>query len=820
MLLLLGLYLTSLHSYLLFHSLAEIFSIAVAFCIFMLAWSARRFLVDTYFLFIGIAYLFIGGLDLIHTLSYSGMGVFPESNTNLPTQLWIGARYMEGLSFMVAPFFINRRWKTGFVFFGYGLATFLLVASIFYWPGFPTCFIEGMGLTPFKKVSEYIICLLLLGATAVMYKRRNEFDRGVLRLLVASIVLTVASELAFTFYVHAYGLSNLIGHYFKIGSFYLIYKAVIDTGLAKPYDLLFRDLKKNEEELKWELTLNAALAELYEPLVSPSSAIEEIAHIVLEKAKDLTGSEHGYVSSIDPRSGDNVSHTLTEMLKDRCGISEEQRKIVFPRDADGLYPTLWGHALNTKEAFFTNSPRAHQASTGLPDGHVPITRLLSVPVLLGNEVVGQIALANKPIEYDEKDLQAVGRVASHYALAIQRIRAEQEIRESRDELEIRVRERTAELAQVVEELRREIEERKRVERALKESERKYSTLVEESLTGVYIEQDGKIEFANERFAAIYGYPREEIIGIENWSLVHPEDRGMVREIRERRLRGKEAPLEYEARGLTRDGKPIWVVRRNKLIQYRDRPAILGNVVDVTGRKEIEGALQKSERELRFLSSQLLSAEERERKRIARELHDGIGQLLGAVKFSLENTLNEIQGKKGKWALESLKGPILLIQKAIEEVRRIVMDLRPSTLDDLGIVPTINWFCREFQNIYSGIAVQKEIDVQEKDVPEEVKTAIFRVLQEAFNNLAKHSQSDIVYLSLKKKEGRLALAVRDRGGGFSPEEMVSWERRGGGFGLASMRERTELSGGTFSIESSKGVGTIVHASWPVEEGMNS
>ena len=174
MLLLLGLYLTSLHSYLLFHSLAEIFSIAVAFCIFMLAWSARRFLVDTYFLFIGIAFLFIGGLDLIHTLSYSGMGVFLESNANLPTQLWIGARYVEGLSFMVAPFFINRKWKTGFVFLSYGLVTFLLLASIFYWQIFPACFIEGMGLTPFKKVSEYIICLLLLGAMAVMYKKRNE----------------------------------------------------------------------------------------------------------------------------------------------------------------------------------------------------------------------------------------------------------------------------------------------------------------------------------------------------------------------------------------------------------------------------------------------------------------------------------------------------------------------------------------------------------------------------------------------------------------------------------------------------------------------
>ncbi|MFH1124473.1 MAG: MASE3 domain-containing protein, partial [Pseudomonadota bacterium] len=119
---LLGLYLTSLHSYLLFHSLAEIFSIAVASGIFMFAWSSRRFLGNTYLLFLGIACLFIGGLDLIHTLSYLGMGVFPSSDADLPTQLWIAARYMEGLSFLVAPFVIGRRWKARFVFLGYGLA--------------------------------------------------------------------------------------------------------------------------------------------------------------------------------------------------------------------------------------------------------------------------------------------------------------------------------------------------------------------------------------------------------------------------------------------------------------------------------------------------------------------------------------------------------------------------------------------------------------------------------------------------------------------------------------------------------------------------
>ena len=161
-LVLLGLYLTSLHSYLLFHSLAEIFSIVIACGIFIVAWNARRLLEEKYLLLLGIAYVFIGGLDLVHTLAYTGMGVFPGYETNLPTQLWIAARYVESLSLLVAPLFLGRRIRVSFVFVAYGVITALLLGAIFYWGVFPTCFIEGRGLTPFKKISEYAICLVLL----------------------------------------------------------------------------------------------------------------------------------------------------------------------------------------------------------------------------------------------------------------------------------------------------------------------------------------------------------------------------------------------------------------------------------------------------------------------------------------------------------------------------------------------------------------------------------------------------------------------------------------------------------------------------------
>ncbi|KAF0217246.1 MAG: multi-sensor signal transduction histidine [Geobacteraceae bacterium] len=244
-----GLYLTSLYSYLLFHTLVEVFSIVVACGIFMIAWNSHRFLDNNYLLFTGIAYLFIGGIDLLHTLAYKNMGVFPGFGANLPTQLWIAARYLQGFSLLAAPLFLGRRLNPRFAVAGYTVAVSLLLLSIFTWRVFPDCFVEGVGLTLFKKVSEYIIAALLVASLAFLLRKRRAFHRDVVRLLTASIVLLVLAELAFTLYNDVYGISNMAGHFFKLIAFYLIYKALIETGLARPYDLLFRELKLSEERL-------------------------------------------------------------------------------------------------------------------------------------------------------------------------------------------------------------------------------------------------------------------------------------------------------------------------------------------------------------------------------------------------------------------------------------------------------------------------------------------------------------------------------------------------------------------------------------------
>ncbi len=238
------------HNYLLFHSLAEVFSIVIACGIFMLAWNARDLLDNNYLLFLGVAYLFVGLMDLVHALAYKGMGVFPWADANLPTQLWIAARFLESTCLLAAPLFLRRRRGFAFMFAALALVTSGLLASVFWWRVFPDCYIEGSGLTPFKIVSEYVISGVLVLAGLLLTVHRDSFSRDVYRALLVSILLTIGSEVAFTFYVSVYGLSNLVGHLFKIASFYLIYKAIIETGFLRPHDLLFRSLARSEADLK------------------------------------------------------------------------------------------------------------------------------------------------------------------------------------------------------------------------------------------------------------------------------------------------------------------------------------------------------------------------------------------------------------------------------------------------------------------------------------------------------------------------------------------------------------------------------------------
>lgn len=244
-----GISLTRLYSYILFHSIAESISIVIATVIFIIAWTMRKEIDNSFFLVLGISSLFVAVLDNIHTLAYPGMNIIAGADTNLASQFWIATRYLQALSILGSIWAINKKKRPKLLvglYFLITLTVIILILSGF----FPNTFIEGSGLTPFKIISEYIIILIISVVFILFYYVRREFEKNMYYYINAFLAAFIISELSFTFYTSAYGLPNLIGHIFKIIAFYFLYKSIIQISLRNPLQVLFRKLNVSRNNFK------------------------------------------------------------------------------------------------------------------------------------------------------------------------------------------------------------------------------------------------------------------------------------------------------------------------------------------------------------------------------------------------------------------------------------------------------------------------------------------------------------------------------------------------------------------------------------------
>lgn len=226
-------------NFLLFHTLAELFAIIVAVLMCVVAWQMYPFTRNNYLMYLGCGYFWVGALDLLHTLSYKGMNIFNIGIEDAAIQFWITTRYLEAILLLSAPWFLNNKLNYKFVFLGYGAAAIAIYLTISL--GFlPVTFIEGKGLTSFKITSEYVIIFMLVIAAFYLWSKKQLLDSRIVNIMMLSLMLTMCAELAFTFYINVYGLSNFVGHIFKFFSYWLIFMAMIRTTLHEPFAVMTR----------------------------------------------------------------------------------------------------------------------------------------------------------------------------------------------------------------------------------------------------------------------------------------------------------------------------------------------------------------------------------------------------------------------------------------------------------------------------------------------------------------------------------------------------------------------------------------------------
>jgi two-component sensor histidine kinase/PAS domain-containing protein len=294
------LYYLSRKNYLLFHAIVKIYSIIIAAGIFFVSWNSRKHSENQNLVFLGIAYFFVGLIDFFHVLSYKGMNIFTDYSY-YGNQLWICARMIESISLFVFIILGIRKIRFSYqsVFVGFSIITALCFLTVYHWKIFPVCFIDNVGQTGFKIAFEYIICFILLISLILIIKNKKRYDKDLFMKISLSIVFTIASEFSFTLYTDNYGVTSVIGHLFKVLSFYLIYQSIIVNTLQRPFDILYTELNKTRAILQAAMDQSSAGIAIAD---APDGNIRYYNHAVLSML--------GEVKENIPSGTGNIKHSF------------------------------------------------------------------------------------------------------------------------------------------------------------------------------------------------------------------------------------------------------------------------------------------------------------------------------------------------------------------------------------------------------------------------------------------------------------------------------------------------------------------------------
>jgi PAS domain S-box-containing protein len=477
-----------------------------------------------------------------------------------------------------------------------------------------------------------------------------------------------------------------------------------------------------------------------------------------------------------------------------------------------------------------------------PDGQDLLQMLLNAGPLRGSqgEVIGAVVAL--------MDITARKKAEAEREALLANIQAQaEELQALNEELETQ----TEELAVQAEELRLRNEELDRLVMELRDSEERYRRLVELSPDAILVHADGSYVFANPAAARFFGAAApEELCGKPVLDLVYPPHRDQLRERMQQALRGKTTkPREFQIMrldgravdvevagvGITYQGKSaVQIVMRDVTERKRaeealkaahgeleqkvqDRTAELRHMVtqlqeEVAKRQQAEEFLQESEGRLRHLTSQLLTVQEVERRRLAMELHDDLGQSLMVLKMQLAMAQSKVPPEASE-TKESLEHSLDFIDKVVDSVRRLSRNLRPEILEDLGLAAALRHLFEEFSR--QDIRVSMDIDDIRGLFSLEAQLNIYRIFQESFSNITKYAQASHVSMSVKRQDGSVVFQVEDNGRGFDHQKVSNQNATSRGLGLTAMEERARMLGGSLNIWSREGQGAKITLIVPIQ-----
>ncbi len=331
-------------------------------------------------------------------------------------------------------------------------------------------------------------------------------------------------------------------------------------------------------------------------------------------------------------------------------------------------------------------------------------------------------------------------------------------------------------------------------------EGRYRMLFESSPLPMWVFDAETLRFlaANETAIRLYSHSRQEFLSMPAEDICRAEDREAFRQF----LRRESGSVNRGVfRHVKRGGEPIDIEGVGYLVSWRGRAARLVLINDITERLRTQHALEFSQERLRALSRRLLEVQEQERRRLARDLHDDVGQALTALKIQLESR-------------SRIEECVETVSHTLERVRQLSLSLRPPQLDDLGLGAALRSHL-DRQAALASLAPHFEAPETPRQIPAHVETAFFRIAQEAINNVVRHARARNLWLRLFASGARLELSVRDDGGGFDVAAARRRAAAGASLGLAGMEERVALAGGSFELRSAPGQGTVLLASFPLE-----